>query len=84
MSDINQLNDELRVIIADTQTPIVVRATQIVDDLMGRYADLIETDPNFQAVGEMAVKIKTSGATEGENGVWWGEVIRMVHTMLDS
>jgi len=84
MSDINQLNDELRVIIADTQTPIVVRATQILDDLMARYADLSESDPNFQAVGDMATKIKTSEATEGQNGIWWGEVIRTVHTMLDS
>lgn len=83
MSDMSQLGKELRIIIANTATPIEVRACQIVDDVMVRYADLFDTDPNSQAIGDLATKIKTSKATEGENGIWWGEVIRVVHVVLN-
>jgi len=84
MSDINELNKELQTIIADTGTPAAARAAQITDDIAVRYADLAESVPSFKEVVDMAVKIKTSGATEGENGVMWGEVIRLVHNMLNA
>jgi hypothetical protein len=84
MSDIKQLIEELRIIIASTGTPVVVRATQITDDLAGRYADFAIAHVLFSQIILMATKIKTSGATDGENGVMWGEVIRLVHHMLDA
>ena len=84
MSDVNQLIKELKDIIADTGTPILGRATQITDDLSQQYADLVDANPTFSQINDMAGKIKASGATEGENGVMWGEVIRLVHTLADS
>lgn len=84
MSDIKQLTEELRIIIANTGTPVLVRATQITDDLAKRYADFAKAHVLFSQIVIMAAKIKTSGATEGENGVMWGEVVRLVHHMLDA
>jgi hypothetical protein len=84
MSDIKQLAEELRIIIANTGAPVVVRAIQITDDLAMRYADLIKLNPTFSQLFDMAEKIKSCGATEGENGVMWGEVVRLVHHILDA
>ena len=84
MSDINQLKVELQTIIADTGTPAAARAAQITGDIAGRYGDLSGSDPNFDQINDMAGKIVASGATEGENGVMWGEVVRLVHNMLDA
>ncbi len=83
MSNLDELKQELRVIIGNTATPIEVRATHIVDDLSGRYADLFNTNPILRSIGQLATKIKTSKATEGENGVMWGEIIHEVHQLLD-
>jgi len=84
MSDINQLKKELETIIADTGTPAAARAAQITDDVAGRYGDLAGSDSNFDQINDMAGKIVASNATEGENGVMWGEVVRLVHNMLDA
>jgi hypothetical protein len=84
MSDINQLKKELQAIIADTDTPAATRAAQITDDVAGRYGDLAGSDSNFDQISDMAGKIVASDATEGENGVMWGEVVRLVHNMLDA
>jgi len=84
MSDIKQLIKELEAIIADTGASVFVRASSITDDIAARYADLAEGYPLFSPIVDMAGKIKSSGATEGENGVMWSEVIRLVHTMADA
>jgi|GEM_PF-2896826 len=84
MSDINELKRELQTIIADTGTPAAARAAQITDDIAGRYGDLAGSVPTFDEIVDMAGRIKASGATEGENGVMWAEVIRLVHNLLDS
>jgi len=84
MSDINQLKKELQAIIADTGTPAAARAAQITNDIAPRYADIAGSDPNFDQINDMAGQIVASGATERENGVAWGEVVRLVHNMLDS
>jgi hypothetical protein len=84
MSNLNELKQELRVIIGNTVAPIEVRAMQIVNDLSARYADLFNTNPAIRSIGQLATKIVTSKATEGENGVMWGEVIHEVHQLLDS
>lgn len=83
MSDLSLLIKELTEMIADTGSPIEVRAGHIVDDLMIRYVDIYENDPTFKAIGDMAIKIKESRATNGTNGVAWGEVIHLVHKMRD-
>jgi len=84
MSDINQLKKELETIIADTGTPAAARAAQITDDIAGRYGDLAGSDPTFDQINDMAGKIVASNASEGESGVMWGEVVRLVHNMLDA
>lgn len=83
MSDLNQLIKELDVMIAETGTPAKVHASQIVDDLLLRYADIYENDPTFRSIGDMAIRINTSNATQGEDGVMWAEVIHLVHTLGD-
>ena len=84
MSDINQLKRELQVIIADTGTSAAARAAQITNEIAPRYADLAGSDPLFDQINDMAGQIVASGATERENGVAWGEVVRLVHNMLDA
>ena len=81
MNDVKQLTRELEVIIGDTGTPSVVRAGSITDDIGARYAGLADSHPVFKEIVDMAGKIKASGATEGENGVMWGEIIRLVHNL---
>jgi len=84
MSDINQLKKELQVIIADSGTPAAMRAAQITNDLATRFADIAGSDPTFDQIKDQAAQIVASGATERENGVAWGEVVRLVHNMLDA
>ena len=84
MSNLHDVAEELRNIIHDTSKPVEVRAAQITDDIAMRYGDLFATHPGLQAIGQMAGKIKASGATEGEDGVMWAEVIHQVHILLDS
>ena len=84
MSDINELSKELQAIIANTGTPVAARAASITDDLANRYADLVNANPAFSQVVDMASKIKASGATERENGVMWGEVVHLVHGIANS
>ena len=84
MSDINELKKELQVIIANTGTPVAARAAQITNDIAGRYGDLAGSEPNFDQINDMAGQIVASGATERDDGVAWGEVVRLVHNMLDS
>lgn len=84
MSSLIELDKELRIIIANTSVPIEVRATNICEVLSMRYVDILEENLSFQAICDMATRIKTSKATEGENGVMWAEVVRLVHKMLDA
>ncbi|MES2631302.1 MAG: hypothetical protein V4611_05085 [Patescibacteria group bacterium] len=84
MSDRVQLIKELDNIIANTSVSTEVRSAKIVDDLLIRYADIYENDPTFHQIGDMAIKINSSRATQGEDGVWWGEVIHLVHRLGDS
>ena len=84
MSDIKLLVKELKNIIANTGTPVVARAAQITDDIAMRYADLEESNISFAQVVAMAEKIKASGAIDWENGVMWGEVIRLVHSIANA
>ncbi len=84
MSNRNELIQELGVLIKETSTPIEVRAAKVVDDLLIRYADIYQNDPTFRSIGDMAIKIHTAKATEGENGVMWAEVIHLTHKMMES
>jgi hypothetical protein len=84
MSDINQLKNELRTIIADTGTAPAARAAQITNDIAPNYEDLAGSNPNFDQIKDIAGQIVASGATEREDGVAWGEVVRLVHNLLDS
>lgn len=68
---------------ADSGTPAEVHASKIVDDLLKRYADIYQSDPTFRAIGDLAIKINTSRATEGEDGVWWAEVERQIQVLGD-
>lgn len=83
MSNLNELHNELREIIHNTQSPIITRASQITDDLMVRYEDLFGEDDSLKSIGDIATRIKDSRATEGENGVMWSEVIHLVHGLLN-
>jgi len=84
MSDINELIKELEIIIGDTGSSVESRASMITDDIANRYADLVDSNPSFSQVVDMAAKIKVSGATERENGVMWGEVVHLVHAIANS
>jgi hypothetical protein len=84
MSTIDEIKTELRNIIGETQTPPHARATLIVDDLMNRFGDDFDSNPMLQPIGDLANKIKDSGASEREDGVMWAEIIRLVHNVLDS
>lgn len=69
--------------VADSGTPAEVHASRIVDDLLVRYADIYDSDPTFRAIGDMAIRINTSQATEGEDGVMWSEVKHQVQILSD-
>jgi len=84
MSDINELTKELQTIIGDTGTSVESRAVLITDDIANRYGDLVDSNPSFSQIVDMAAKIKASGATERENGVMWGEVVHLAHALANS
>lgn len=83
MSDLTQLIRELNDMVADSGTPAEVHASRIVDDLLIRYADIYQSDPTFRAIGDMAIKINSSRASEGEDGVMWSEVMHQVQILND-